>query len=179
MVDNILAENEDFLNPNNDKVNNNTVERQAEGQLEAKINTIGNELKSRNLNASTGARAPSSISTSTLTSSTSTITNDAITIRHRRKVKHRKLSKTQQKMLWRRNRLAEYMSQGYSLPEISTKMQIPYKTLWDDSDILKAQARSNISNLVSDLPHQVELCCLSLNKLMVQLYELQDPNNNS
>ena len=73
MVDNILAENErDFLNSNNNKVNNNTVERQAEGQSEAKINTIGNALKSRNLNTSTGARAPSSISTSTLTSSTST-----------------------------------------------------------------------------------------------------------
>jgi hypothetical protein len=52
--------------------------------------------------------------------------------RKRRTIKHRKLSKTKQRLLWRRSKVAEYLSRGTNLMDISRIMKIPYQTLYQD-----------------------------------------------
>ena len=63
-------------------------------------------------------QAKEETTTSSTSSSTLTTVND-INNNNNNNI----LCQTQQKILWRHNRLAEYLSQGYSLQELSAKMQ--------------------------------------------------------
>src|SRR5689334_13414412 len=60
--------------------------------------------------------------------------------RKRRTIKHRKLSKTKQRLLWRRSKVAEYLSRGTNLMDISRIMKIPYQTLYQDLSFMRQEA---------------------------------------
>lgn len=93
----------------------------------------------------------------------------------RNKRRHKKLSKTQQRIVWRRNKIQEYLIKGLNLHEIADQMQISYKVIWDDYDIMRKEARENMQrNHIPDLPIQIKLACDSLNQVIKILYEIQD-----
>lgn len=96
----------------------------------------------------------------------------------RNKRRHKKLSKTQQRILWRRNKIQDYLIKGLNLHEIADQMQISYKTIWDDYNIMRQEAKENMQqNHVADLPIQIKLACASLNQVIKILYEIQDLDN--
>lgn len=95
----------------------------------------------------------------------------------RNKRRHRKLSKTQSTILWRRNKLSEYLVKGVSVQEASNIMKIPYKTLWDDMSVLKQEAKENMQNHVTELPWHIKQACDGLNQVIKILYQIQDLDN--
>ena len=46
--------------------------------------------------------------------------------------RRKKMSKAQQRLVWRRNSLMSHLVRGESLNDISNLMHIPYRTLYDD-----------------------------------------------
>lgn len=95
----------------------------------------------------------------------------------RNKRRHKKLSKTQQRIVWRRNKLSEYLVKGVSVQEASNLLNIPYKTLWDDMSVLKEEAKENMRNHVIELPWHIKQACDGLNQVIKILYEIQDLDN--
>jgi hypothetical protein len=56
--------------------------------------------------------------------------------RKRRTIRHRK-----QFLLWRRSKVAEYLSRGTNLMDISRIMKIPYPTLYQDLTLMREEAK--------------------------------------
>ena len=94
--------------------------------------------------------------------------------RKRRTIKHRKLSKTKQRLLWRRSKVAEYLSRGTNLMDISRIMKIPYQTLYQDLTFMRQEAKDQIDSYISHLPFEVRIAVDGLNKILYNLYAIQD-----
>jgi hypothetical protein len=94
--------------------------------------------------------------------------------RKRRTIKHRKLSKTKQRLLWRRSKVAEYLSCGTNLMDISRIMKIPYQTLYQDLTFMRQEAKDKIDSYISHLPFEVRIAVDGLNKILHNLYAIQD-----
>ena len=94
--------------------------------------------------------------------------------RKRRIIKHRKLSKTKQRLLWRRSKVAEYLSRGTNLMDVSRIMKIPYQTLYQDLSFMRQEAKDQIDSYISHLPFEVRIAVDGLNKILYNLYAIQD-----
>ena len=94
--------------------------------------------------------------------------------RKRRTIKHRKLSKTKERLLWRRSKVAEYLSRGTNLMDISHIMKIPYQTLYQDLSFMRQEAKDQIDSYISHLPFEVRIAVDGLNKILYNLYAIQD-----
>jgi hypothetical protein len=94
--------------------------------------------------------------------------------RKRRTIKHRKLSKTKQRLLWRRSKVAEYLSRGTNLMDISRIMKIPYQTLYQDLSFMRQEAKDQIDNYISHLSFEVRIAVDGLGKILYNLYAIQD-----
>jgi hypothetical protein len=92
--------------------------------------------------------------------------------------RQKKISKAQQRLQWRRNSLMSHLVRGLNLNEISNLMHIPYRTLYDDYQVLQKEARENIENgvLVKNLPFEIQKAVDGLNDVVKILYGIQDLN---
>jgi hypothetical protein len=64
---------------------------------------------------------------------------------------------------WRRSKVAELDSQGYSQPEISRILQVSIGTVNRDLTILRQQAKTNIKKYIDErLPEEYEKCLIGL-----------------
>lgn len=100
--------------------------------------------------------------------------NATANARNRRTIKYRKLSKTKQRLLWRRSKVAEYLSRGTNLMDVSHIMKIPYQTLYQDLSFMRQEAKDQIDSYISHLPFEVRIAVDGLNKILYNLYAIQD-----
>jgi DNA-binding NarL/FixJ family response regulator len=65
---------------------------------------------------------------------------------------------------WRRSKVQELSSQGYSQREIAQVLQISNGTVNKDLSILRQQAKTNIKRYIDErLPEEYEKCLVGLN----------------
>ena len=68
---------------------------------------------------------------------------------------------------WRRNKVQELSSQGYSQSEISRILQISQPTINRDLSYLRQQAKSNIKRYIDErLPEEYEKCLVGLTAIL-------------
>jgi predicted transcriptional regulator len=67
---------------------------------------------------------------------------------------------------WRRSKVQELSSQGYSQSEISRILQISQPTINRDITYLRQQAKTNIKKYIDErLPEEYEKCLVGLNAI--------------
>jgi transposase len=67
---------------------------------------------------------------------------------------------------WRRNKVRELSSQGYSQREIAQVLQISNGTVNRDLSVLRQQAKDNIKEYIDErLPEEYEKCPVELNAI--------------
>src|ERR687884_594169 len=72
----------------------------------------------------------------------------------------------EQQVQWRRNKVQELCSKGYSQREISQTLQIGLATVNRDVSYLRSQAKTNIKKYIDEqLPEEYEKCLVGLNAI--------------
>jgi len=72
----------------------------------------------------------------------------------------------QQQIQWRRDKVQELCSKGYSQREISQTLQVGVATVNRDISYLRNQAKSNIKRYIDErLPEEYEKCIVGLNAI--------------
>jgi hypothetical protein len=72
----------------------------------------------------------------------------------------------QQQVQWRRDKVQELSSQGYSQREISQVLQVGLATVNRDVSYLRNQAKTNIKKYIDErLPEEYEKCLVGLNAI--------------
>ena len=72
----------------------------------------------------------------------------------------------QQQVQWRRDKVQELCSKGYSQREISQTLQVGVATVNRDISYLRNQAKSNIKRYIDErLPEEYEKCLVGLNAI--------------
>ncbi len=80
-------------------------------------------------------------------------------------------TKNERQIEWRRNKIPEIDSQGYSQIEISTIMKISIGTVNKDLQYLKERARENIKKYVDEkLPEEYEKCLVGVNSILKEAW---------
>jgi DNA-binding CsgD family transcriptional regulator len=81
---------------------------------------------------------------------------------------------------WRRNKVAELNSQGYSQPEIARILQVSLGTVNRDLSILRQQARNNLQKHIQEkLPQEYQRCLTGLNQVLKTCwYIVNKPNTD-
>jgi hypothetical protein len=74
-----------------------------------------------------------------------------------------KVESSQSQIEWRRSKVAELDSQGYSQPEIARTLQVSIGTVNRDLSILRQQAKDKIKRYIDErLPEEYEKCLVGL-----------------
>jgi Trp operon repressor len=74
--------------------------------------------------------------------------------------------KEKDRIEWRRSKVQELNSQGYSQRDIAQKLQVSNGTVNKDLSILREQAKSNIKRYIDErLPEEYEKCLVGLNAI--------------
>src|SRR5215216_8054776 len=72
----------------------------------------------------------------------------------------------QQQVEWRRDKVKELCSKGYSQREISQTLQVGLATVNRDISYLRNQAKTNIKSYIDErLPEEYEKCLVGLNAI--------------
>src|ERR687886_1478035 len=75
---------------------------------------------------------------------------------------------------WRRNKVQELSSQGYSQSEISRILQISQPTINRDITFLRQQAKHNIKRYIDErLPEEYEKCLVGLNAITKEAWNTE------
>src|SRR6187200_923799 len=77
----------------------------------------------------------------------------------------------EQQMQWRRDKVQELCSKGYSQREISQTLQVGVATVNRDISYLRNQAKSNIKRYIDErLPEEYEKCLVGLNAITREVW---------
>src|SRR6187549_959233 len=80
----------------------------------------------------------------------------------------------QEQLQWRRNKVQELCSKGYSQREISQILQVGLATVNRDISYLRNQAKTNIKKYVDErLPEEYEKCLVGLNAITKEAWMAQ------
>ena len=80
-------------------------------------------------------------------------------------------SKQQQQILWRRAKVMELSSQGYSQVEISKTLQISEPTISRDIDNLRQQSQQKIRKYIDEtLPNEYEKCLVGITSILKEAW---------
>jgi hypothetical protein len=83
------------------------------------------------------------------------------------KENHSQLQQQQQQILWRRAKVMELSSQGYSQVEISRTLQISEPTISRDIDYLRQQSKQKIRKYIDEtLPEEYEKCLVGITSIL-------------
>ena len=78
----------------------------------------------------------------------------------------------QQQLEWRRDKVQELCSKGYSQREISQILQIGLATVNRDISYLRNQAKSNIKRYIDErLPEEYEKCLVGLTTIIREAWD--------
>jgi hypothetical protein len=85
-------------------------------------------------------------------------------------------TKSEQSTLdWRRSKVLELTSQGYSQRDIATSLQIGLGTVNKDLSFLRRQARDNLQYHIHDrIPEEYQNCMTGLKRIIKQTTEIAD-----
>lgn len=76
-------------------------------------------------------------------------------------------SKIEQNIQWRRSKVIELNSEGYSQPETARILQVSIGTVNRDLSIIRKQARNNLqSHITKGLPEEYHRCLIGLNQVL-------------
>jgi hypothetical protein len=76
-------------------------------------------------------------------------------------------SKVNSSVEWRRSKVLELASQGYSQPEISRILQVSQPTINRDISYLRQKAKGNIKSYIDErLPEEYEKCLVGLTAIL-------------
>lgn len=79
---------------------------------------------------------------------------------------------------WRRSKVLELNSQGYSQPEIARILQISLGTVNRDLSILRQQARDNLQKHIQEkLPQEYQRCLTGLNQVLKTCWSIVNKPN--
>src|SRR3954471_16559855 len=77
----------------------------------------------------------------------------------------------EQQLQWRRDKVQELSSQGYSQREISQVLQVGLATVNRDISHLRNQAKTNIKRYIDErLPEEYEKCLVGLNAITKEVW---------
>ncbi|MFL6470788.1 MAG: hypothetical protein ACJ71H_08050 [Nitrososphaeraceae archaeon] len=81
----------------------------------------------------------------------------------------------QQQLQWRRDKVQELCSKGYSQREISQVLQVGLATVNRDISYLRNQAKTNIKRYIDEtLPEEYEKCLVGLNAITREAWNTAD-----
>jgi predicted transcriptional regulator len=79
---------------------------------------------------------------------------------------------------WRRSKVLELSSQGYSQSDIAKALQISQPTISRDISYLEEQARNNIRKYIDKkLPFEYDKCLVALNSLQKKAWEISEKSD--
>ena len=83
-----------------------------------------------------------------------------------------------EQLQWRRNKVLELSSQGRTERDIAIVLQVALSTVNRDLQILKNQARRNISRYIDEkLPLEYQKCMIGLDAILVQTWDIVKSTN--
>ena len=86
----------------------------------------------------------------------------------------------QQQIQWRRDKVQELCSKGYSQREISQILQVGLATVNRDISYLRNQARDNIKRYIDErLPEEYEKCLVGLNAITKEAWNTSQQTEDS
>jgi Trp operon repressor len=78
----------------------------------------------------------------------------------------------EQQVQWRRDKVQEICSKGYSQREISQTLQVGLATVNRDISYLRNQAKTNIKSYIDErLPEEYEKCLVGLNAITKEAWK--------
>jgi predicted transcriptional regulator len=81
----------------------------------------------------------------------------------------------QYQILWRRSKVMELSSQGYSQVEISKTLQISEPTISRDIDYLRSQSRQKIRKYIDEtLPEEYEKCLVGITSILKEAWNISN-----
>lgn len=84
------------------------------------------------------------------------------------------------RVVWRRSRVAELDSKGYSQPEIASVLRVSLGTINADLKSLRLEAKENFRNHIEDrLPHEYERCLVGLNLILKEAWTLYNETKST
>src|ERR687883_947659 len=88
------------------------------------------------------------------------------------KMQEKENRQSQQKQIeWRRNKVMELSSQGYSQVEISKTLQISEPTISRDIDYLRTQSKQKIRKYIDEtLPEEYEKCLVGITSILKEAW---------
>jgi predicted transcriptional regulator len=85
----------------------------------------------------------------------------------------------QQQILWRRAKVMELSSQGYSQVEISKTLQISEPTISRDMDYLRSQSKQKIRKYIDEtLPEEYEKCLVGITSILKEAWTTSQNTGN-
>ena len=73
-------------------------------------------------------------------------------------------------MQWRRDKVLDYTSQGYTQREIACTLQVAPSTVAEDQIFLRQQAKENIKSYIDErLPGEYGKCLIGINSIIGKL----------
>src|SRR5919197_726505 len=95
-------------------------------------------------------------------------------------IKESSSRRKQEAMQWRRDKVLEYTSQGYTQREIAAKLQVAPSTIAEDQIFLRQKAKENIRNYIDEkLPEEYEKCLIGVNLILKQAWNIADQTQDN
>ena len=86
-----------------------------------------------------------------------------------------KLTYGKDQIEWRRSRVLELSSEGYTQREIASKLQIGKGTVTNDLLYLKKQVQENLQNHIQEaLPHEYQKCMVEMERNLKHVLEIAE-----
>ncbi len=83
-----------------------------------------------------------------------------------------------EQLRWRRNKVLELSSQGYSERDSAATLQVALGTVNRDLHILRDQAKRNIAKYIDErLPLEYQKCMIGLDAILVQTWDIAKSTN--
>jgi DNA-binding transcriptional regulator LsrR (DeoR family) len=85
----------------------------------------------------------------------------------------------QNQVQWRRDKVQELCSKGYSQREISQTLQVGLATVNRDISYLRNQAKTNIKKYINErLPEEYEKCLVGLTRILREAWNTAQPTDD-
>ena len=90
------------------------------------------------------------------------------------------LTKKQQQMEWRRQKVQELSVKGFGIREIARTLDIPKSTIENDMKYLRQEAKETIRNHIQEkLPYEYKKCIMGLENIIKECYNIAENCTNN
>ena len=90
------------------------------------------------------------------------------------------MSTKSEQLLWRRSKVVEMRSRGFTQAEIAHELQVSKASVSSDIAYLRKQAKESIKEYVTeDLPAQYEICLAALDTIIKNAFEISQSSQDN